>query len=184
MPKRRAFLFVLGLATASMWPTSAAVAGGGCHSLPTQGSGDTVAMSKMCFRPSVLQVEPGTEVTFVNKDPIAHNVSAEWGTGQELNLGDSFSATFPEEGTYPYACTYHWGMTGAIVVGDGEGPGSGAQVESGTVVAATPLSQRAESVTSASRESSRVLGWAVAGGIGLLLGAGLGGLVLRGRREV
>jgi plastocyanin len=182
-------LFVLSLATVSLWPASAAVAGGGCHSQPTQGSGDIVAMSKMCFGPSVLQVDPGTEVTFVNKDPIVHNVSAEWGTGQELNLGDSFSATFPEEGTYPYACTYHWGMTGAIVVGDGTGPGSGAQVESSTVVASTPLSQRADSVTSTSEQGSRVLGWAVAGGIGLLLGAGLSGLALRGlalrgRREI
>jgi hypothetical protein len=31
--------------------------------------------------------------------------------------------TFDETGVYPFACNYHPGMTGAIVVGDGKGAG-------------------------------------------------------------
>lgn len=77
------------------WPASA---GGGCHrETPTQGAGDTVAMSKACFDPSVLRGDPGTEVTFVNQDPIAHNVSATgWGYFNDMNEGDAFRATFDE----------------------------------------------------------------------------------------
>ena len=131
MPRGRTgvLVFVLALATAALWPASAAVAGGGCHrSEGTQGEGDTVEMAKMCFTPSVLSVDPGTEVTFVNRDPITHNVSATgWGSTRDLELGEGFTATFDEEGTYPYACMYHYGMTGAIVVGDGEGPASGSR---------------------------------------------------------
>src|SRR5918996_2931253 len=105
------------------WPASA---GGGCHQdRNTEGQGDTVTMSKACFEPGVLPVDPGTEVTFVNQDPITHNVSGTgWGYYEEMNRGDAFRATFDEPGVYPFACMYHPGMTGAIVVGDGIGPGS------------------------------------------------------------
>jgi hypothetical protein len=33
-----------------------------------------------------------------------------------MEQGDRFSVSFDEEGVYPFACTYHPGMTGAIVV--------------------------------------------------------------------
>lgn len=177
-------LLILGLAAAAMWPAGLASAGGGCHQGATEGTGDTVEMTKACFGPSVLRVDPGTEVTFVNKDPLAHNISAEWGTGLDLDEGDTFKATFADEGTFPYACTYHYGMTGAVVVGDGTGPGTGARIEGGRVVETTPLaSEQVESVTSSTQEGSRVLGWAVAGGIGLLVGTAFGGRLLRRRRE-
>ena len=42
--------------------------------------------------------------------------------------GDAFTATFDGAGIYPFACQYHPGMTGAIVVGDGKGAGSGAGI--------------------------------------------------------
>ncbi|MGH2691460.1 MAG: cupredoxin domain-containing protein [Actinomycetota bacterium] len=176
---------VLTLVTAVLWPAGTAMAGGGCHTGASQGEGDRVEMAKACFTPSVLRVDPGAEVTFINNDPVTHNVSATgWGTGEDLQEGDSFTATFAEEGTFPYACMYHYGMTGAIVVGDGTGPASGAPVEVGSVVDTTPISQqRADSVTASTRDDSRALGWAVAGGIGLLLGAVLSGMVLRRRRE-
>ena len=176
----RGLLVVAALACGALWPAATATAGGGCHSQPTQGSGDTVTMSKMCFRPSVLRVDPGTEVTFVNEDPMVHNVSAEWGTAQDLKVGDTFSATFPVEGTFPYACTYHYGMTGAIVVGDGNGPATGALVETGSIDT-TPVSQ--ERAASPQAEGSGLLGWTIAGAIGLLVGAGLTAVLRRGRQE-
>jgi plastocyanin len=110
----------------TIW-TVPASAGGGCHQESlTEGDGDTVAMSEACFDPGVLRVDPGTEVTFVNQDPMTHNVSATgWGFFGEMNKGDTFQATFDDEGVFPFACTYHPGMTGAIVVGDGLGAGSG-----------------------------------------------------------
>lgn len=47
-----------------------------------------------------------------------------------------------------------------------------------------PFSQeRADSVTSQQDAGSRVPGWTVAAGIGLLVGAGAVGILRRGRRE-
>ncbi len=107
----------------------APVFAGGCGQPATHGSGTTVAISEMCFRPSLLSVESGATVTFVNRDPFAHNVGGQlWGHFDDLEPGQRFRATFDGEGIYPFACTLHPGMTGAIVVGDGVGTGNGRSV--------------------------------------------------------
>ena len=58
-------------------PVAPAAAGGGCHQGVTQGNGDTVEMVDACFTPTILTVDPGETVTFVNTDPLAHNVDGE-----------------------------------------------------------------------------------------------------------
>jgi plastocyanin len=179
MTRGRLMIVVLALAGAALWPAASASAGNICHTGATEGSGDTVAMSKMCFTPSILHVEPGTDVTFVNEDPTPHNISSDWGRGAELKKGDLFSANFPDEGTFPYACTYHYGMTGAIVVGDGDGTASAAPVVGG-YISGTPVSE--ERAASPEPQGSALLGWTFAGAIGLLFGAGGTGLIRR-RRE-
>jgi plastocyanin len=181
--RTRGFIVASALAAAVLWPAVPASAGGGCHSSATEGTGDTVAMAMACFTPSVLQVDPGTEVRFVNKDEMTHNVSATgWGSDGDMGEGDSFKATFDEEGTFPYACMYHYGMTGAIVVGDGDGLASAIPIQTGSVVDSTPVSE--ESVASVVQPArSAVLGWTIAGAIGLILGVGLTGLLRRGRQE-
>jgi plastocyanin len=160
------------------WPASA---GGGCHrETLTEGEGFTVAMSKACFDPGVLRVDPGTEVTFVNEDPIIHNVSATgWGYFGEMRADDSFRATFDEEGVYPFACTYHPGMTGAIVVGDGVGAGSGVTV--GAVDSADSGSGTVARPAAVDTDGTPAVGWAVGGAGGFLIGAAAG-LLLRRRR--
>jgi len=106
-------------------PVTIALGGGfedGCPSGLTEGTGATVEMVGACFTPSILRVQPGAQVTFENLDLGTHNVSAKgWGHPTDLAPGERFSASFPEEGTYPFACSYHAGMTGAVVVGDGSG---------------------------------------------------------------
>ena len=110
-------------------PAAPAAAGGGCHDGLTQGTGDTITAADACFTPSILYVDPGATITFLNKDPFVHNVAANgWGHLDDMNEGDSFTATFPDPGVYPFACSYHPGMTGAIFVGDGMGAGSGRTV--------------------------------------------------------
>ncbi|MGH2709757.1 MAG: cupredoxin domain-containing protein [Actinomycetota bacterium] len=173
-------LVVLGLASAAAWPAVSATGGGGCHGPTTEGTGDTVAMVMACFGPSVLRVDPGAEVRFVNKDAMTHNVSAAgWGSEGDLGEGDGFTATFDEEGTFPYACMYHYGMTGAIVVGDGAGPASGKTIGVDTIDQ-TPVAA-ADAIATEPSEKSRALGWAIAGGTGLLVGAGVTGLIRRRR---
>jgi plastocyanin len=165
-------------ATALMGPwASPAVAGGGCHAAMTQGKGNRVEMVKACFTPSVLRTDPGTEVTFVNRDPTVHNVSAEWSYISDLSQGDKFTATFSEPGVYPFACTYHPGMVGAVVVGDGTGAGSGRTV---TVGEASESKVQASSGQAGDRAAARpassdgpARGWLAGGAGGLALGAGV-----------
>jgi plastocyanin len=173
----------------TMWAFPAS-AGGGCHGGATQGQGDTVAMSKACFTPSMLRVNPGTEVTFVNKDPVVHNVSATgWGYFEDMAEGEAFTATFDEPGVYPYACTYHAGMTGAIVVGDGTGAGSGELVTvaplTGGAASSNDETEASEATGSVATpaEGTSAVPWALGGGGGFLLGAA-SALLLRRRRTV
>lgn len=126
---RRTMLATVLAAVPLLATAGPAIAGGGCHMGVTTGQGDTVAMAEACFTPTILHVEPGTTVTWINKDPMTHNVTAnQWGHFDPMNQGDVARATFDDPGIYPYACTFHPGMSGAIVVGDGNGKGNGAAV--------------------------------------------------------
>jgi plastocyanin len=157
---------------------------GGCHGRLAQGRGDTVEMVNCTFTPSILRVVPGTEVTFVNRDHFAHNVGAPgWGMFKHMFRGDTFTATFEEPGIYPFACSYHPGMTGAVVVGDGSGAGSGERV---TVASLTDSVEPKPSkpLTAASTTDGRFpAGWIGGGILGLALGAGVGLLWRRRARQ-
>ena len=173
-------------------PAVPALAGGGCHAGVTTGSGDTVEMVDACFTPTTLRVDPGATVTFVNTDPMIHNVTANlWGHFDDLAEGDTFRATFDEPGIYPYACSYHPGMSGAIVVGDGTGAGNGetvavaeAPAETSPEVspAAAPDASSDVEVRAASAvgTSNGAVAWLGGGAIGLALGV-VGALAWRRR---
>ena len=180
MARRRALTALwTGAAAAVAWAAlgAPATAGGGCHSSLTEGRGDTVEMVNACFTPSVLRVAPGTEVTFVNRDPLTHNVSANgWSSVDDLVQGEEFTATFARPGVYPFACTYHPGMVGAIVAGPGPSAGAGDSVEMGTTsgsVSDSPLP------ASGASEATSPLAWVAAGATGLIVGAALGLLARR-----
>jgi plastocyanin len=183
-------VLALGFASVALWPATA-VAGGGCYGPSTQGEGATVEMSKLCFSPGVLHTDPGTEVTFVNQDPLVHNVSANgWGSEDDLRKGESFTATFQKDGIYPFACSYHYGMSGAVVVGDGMGAGSGRSIEVTPVsdgIEYQPPEQVALEQAGGDRtppEGSRLAGWTLAGLVGLVIGAGLILMFRRTPREL
>lgn len=121
---------VAAVASAALWGGSglASAGGGGCFegaAGPTTGRGDAVELSNVCFTSTVLYVKRGTQVTWTNRDPMAHNVvgvGATWGDpGLTLRKGDQVSYRFDEDGVFPYSCWIHPGMLGAIVVGDGVG---------------------------------------------------------------
>lgn len=161
------------LFVAALWATPAA-AGGGCHSGPTEGRGNTVQMVNACFTPSILRTEAGTEVTFVNRDAVTHNISANgWGHFDDMGRGDAFTATFDQAGVYPFACMYHPGMTGAIVVGNGTGAGELVTVDS------EEQNERTGTVAVARPRGGSGLGWLGFGAAGFALSAGLTLLVLR-----
>jgi plastocyanin len=175
-------LFVIAatvLAALAVPAIPASAGGGGCHGDATTGDGDTVEIADGCFGPTTLKVDPGDTVTFVNLDPYAHNVSAVgWGHLNDLNQGDSFQTTFAKAGVYPFACQYHPGMVGAIVVGNGKALAGGAPVVSETDTGAevAPASPTESSSTSATT------GWLAGGAIGVAAGLAIGLIARRGAR--
>lgn len=188
MTHARAFALTLALGTfGALAGATTASAGGGCHAGVTEGSGTTVEMVEACFTPTVLSIDPGGSVTWVNRSGMVHNVTANlWGHFDDIADGERVTVRFDDEGTYPYACTYHPGMSGVVVVGDGDGPGNGeavdvapvegpptgegTQAQAGAALAATPATDDA-------------FGWVVPGALGLLAGAGLGATVVILRRR-
>jgi plastocyanin len=173
--KRGMLLCVVVATMAIVGMPGTASAGGGCHSGVTEndasGQDDvTVRLIDACFTATTTTVDPGIPVTFVNMDEgITHNVGGnQWGHFDDLYAGDAFTVSFDEAGTYPFACTYHPGMTGAIVVGDGKGAGAGITVEPFEPLAPQTVTRV---VTESSGLSAGSL--AVAGIVGGLLGAAL-----------
>lgn len=106
----------------------AARAGGSCHTAANSAKGISVQLSELCFQPTVLYAKAGQTVTWTNTDAgTAHNVTGvgfSWASTGDLFTGDSFKHRFDTEGVYPYACTIHPGMVGAVVVGTPSVPGS------------------------------------------------------------
>lgn len=103
---------------------SPAAGGGGCGKPPTAGDGTTVRMFHACMTPTVLRTGAGGTVTFVNDDDFPHNVTSSSFFEELPRRGDAVELAFTEPGVYPYSCTLHPGMTGAVVVGDGIGVAS------------------------------------------------------------
>lgn len=152
----------------------AATAGGGCHTGATasDASGQkeaTVRMNDACFEATVTTVDPGEPVTFVNSDDgITHNVGgSQWGHFEDMYPGDTFTVSFDHAGVYPFSCSYHMGMSGAIVVGDGKGTGTG------ETISVEPLAPAPAAVTRVDRVSGGVppIGLVAIGVVGAGLGA-------------
>ncbi len=113
--RRAAAIMTLGTVGALAGMTAAS-AGGGCHSGVTEGYGTRIEMIDACFTPTTLFAEPGETITFVSRDADAHNMTANaWGHFDDMHEGERFTTSFKTDGIYAYACTYHPGMTGAIV---------------------------------------------------------------------
>jgi plastocyanin len=84
----------------------------------------TVHMGSSSFSPSSVVVSRGGSVTWVNDNPIAHDITPNnpnqggaW-TARKIaaNTGTSFTFEFTQPGVFDYHCTLHSGMTGRITV--------------------------------------------------------------------
>jgi plastocyanin len=120
-PMRRVVLVLIGAALVAVIPAvhASASGGGGCGAAVSEETGEAVAIRQFCFEPTVLVAPAGTEVMFLNQDPVPHNVlgaNASWGSFARLGGGKSKSYRFDAPGVYPYVCSWHPGMVGAIVV--------------------------------------------------------------------
>jgi plastocyanin len=182
MVRRTLAVLAIAVLGVVLVPATSVLAGGGCHEAPTTGTGTEVDMIDACFTPTTLRVQPGDTVTFVNQDTFVHMVGGNgWGHFEDLQGGDTFAATFDEAGIYPYACIYHPGMTGAIVVGSGTGAGNGQTVTAAVDTAASPAAPIEVRAVGAETDDSHT-DWLAVGAIGLAIGLA-GGWVLRRPRR-
>lgn len=70
------------------------------------------------FSQNPVEVRVGETVTWVNDDSGRHTVTSKDGIFESelMGKGQSFSYTFDKAGEYPYFCSPHPGMVGAVVV--------------------------------------------------------------------
>jgi len=168
---RMAAIGVLTVLT-TLTGSTATAGGGGGHCTRNESDGARVEMAGACFTPSTLLADAGERITFVNTDPIAHNVTGSgWGNLEAMAEGDRFSYAFKVDGVYPFACTLHPGMNGAIVVGASAGGAASTAEDPEPAVVAGPASPDGG--------TSRV----AAGTAGLLVGAAAGVTLDRARRR-
>ncbi len=93
-----------------------------CKSTTSPGcSGTCVTIQDFAFSPAMLTIKAGTTVTWTNKDPETHTVTADggssgtWDSGN-LVTGSAFTYKFQVFGKYTYHCAIHPTMQGMIFV--------------------------------------------------------------------
>ncbi len=58
-------------------------------------------------KPKDVSITKGNAVTWINYDPVHHNVVFEGFSSEKLKKGDMFTHTFNETGTFHYYCSIH-----------------------------------------------------------------------------
>ncbi|CAN5853087.1 hypothetical protein BH23ACT10_BH23ACT10_29690 [soil metagenome] len=83
---------------------------------PAVGATD-VALRDDAFGPAVIEIEPGTEVTWTFDDgEEEHNIVGQgWGDDSPRASG-TYQRTFDKPGGYAYRCTLHFRMSGRVDV--------------------------------------------------------------------
>lgn len=163
-----AFVFAVVAGLALVPGVASASGGGGCGGPVTDGTGNEVEISEFCFTPTILRAEPGDTVTFTNLDRTPHTVlgaNGIWGSYDAMKRNVVATYDFAERGVYPYVCTWHPGMVGVVVVGDGAGGAIDTTTADGPVIAAELAGGRED--TAASGPGPWI---AVAAAVGLVVG--------------
>ena len=76
-----------------------------------------VGIADFLFDPATVQVEKGATVTWVNTGAQDHTVKGPGFESNPIKTGAAFDHRFDENGRFPYVCTLHPRMRGAVVVG-------------------------------------------------------------------
>jgi len=92
--------------------------------MPTKASRPGCEATDRCYIPSIIAIDFGNQVTWVNEDSAFHSVTSGF-YGEPSDLFDSghldpyesFTFDFDEKGTYDYFCTLHPWMKGQVLVG-------------------------------------------------------------------
>jgi plastocyanin len=112
-----------GGSPATTTAASATGSGGGYGGGPTTSaagtpaSGTAVAIVNFAFSPATLTAKVGQQVTWTNKQGVAHTVTADGGAfTHPMPPGARFSFTFTTAGSFAYHCMIHSSMHATIVV--------------------------------------------------------------------
>ena len=82
-----------------------------------QGGENAVTIDNLAFTPATLNLKTDQQVTWTNKQDIAHTVTADGGAfDHQMPPGATFSFLFDKAGSFPYHCTIHPSMTATIQV--------------------------------------------------------------------
>jgi plastocyanin len=165
-----AFVFGVVAGFALVPGFAGASGGGGCGGPVTDEAGTEVEIKEFCFTPTILRAEPGDTITFTNLDRSPHTVlgaNGIWGSYDALKRNVEATYEFAEPGVYPFVCTWHVGMIGAVVVGDGAGGAIDTTTADGPVSLASSQTVAADEPAG----SNGVAGALAAGAIGLAVGA-------------
>ncbi len=91
--------------------------------MPTKVSRPGCEENDRCYIPSLIVIEKGKQVTWVNEDSAFHSItSGYYDTPTDLfdsghlDPFESHTLTFDETGTYDYFCTLHPWMKGQVIV--------------------------------------------------------------------
>ncbi len=105
--------------------TKAALAAAGIAVALTAGTAAAattgVSIKNFAFSPTPVTVSQGSSVKWTNQDGTAHTTTSKltgslgWNSGG-LGQGGTFAKVLPAAGTYPYVCTFHFGMAGTVKV--------------------------------------------------------------------
>lgn len=188
----RRFLVAAGLAlvVTPVSPT-AAHAGGGCHDENiTDVRTRVVSVAEACFTPVVARIAPGQVVEFRNTSGLEHNIGGAGPVGfNDFQPKAGVVITFAKPGIYPFACTFHPGMVGAIVVERGAKPSPSTQLTAAQALAAAqapePVATEATRTVALTDESDNSgVGTAVGVGVGTGIVGLAGGIWLTRRRRL
>ncbi|MFB5619744.1 MAG: plastocyanin/azurin family copper-binding protein [Nitrosopumilus sp.] len=91
--------------------------------MPTKVSRPGCEEIDRCYIPSVIVIDSGKQVTWINQDSAFHSVTSGF-YGEPTGLFDSghldpfesYTLNFDEIGTYDYFCTLHPWMKGQVIV--------------------------------------------------------------------
>ena len=91
--------------------------------MPTKVSRPGCEEIDRCYIPSLITVESGKQVTWINEDSAFHSVTSGFYDAPtdlfdsgHLDPFESYSLTFDKTGTYDYFCTLHPWMKGQVLV--------------------------------------------------------------------
>ncbi len=91
--------------------------------MPTKVSRPGCEVNDNCYVPSLIVIEKGKQVTWVNEDSAFHSVTSGFYTvptelfdSGYLDPFESYTLTFDEVGTYDYFCILHPWMKGQVIV--------------------------------------------------------------------